>query len=555
MAKRTPPYIIGNGKDTILELIKKLNHDPKRGYQHDNELSQIIIDEATHVILAENNLSTETILPLEKKIFLKETANMSTGGTAEDVTELVHPDIRLLAERIARITHLDVCGIDMIAKNISKPLTKNNGAILEVNAAPGFRMHLFPSEGQPRNVAKDFIDMLYPPPQNGRIPIVAVTGTNGKTTVVRLIAHLALHSDYNVGMCTTEGIYINGRSIYIGDCSGPDSAKMILKDPIVNFAVLECARGGILRSGLAFDKCDVSIVTNVSEDHLGLDDIDSLDKMAHVKSVLPQSTSEDGYAILNADDDLVYEMRNGLKCKIVLFSTQRSTRIIEHLNSGGLCCFINSHTFFIGENKKEIPLLDIASIPLTFSGQASFMVTNLLPIILVGWIYQFKDMLSMLINFFPTAKNLPGRMNLFKFQNCEVIVDYAHNPAAYQSLGSYLNHIDTNYKVAIIAGTGDRKDIDIKKLGIFAATMFNEIIIRHDRDSRGRTREEITQLLLQGIYSIDTKKPVKVISNEFEAVQYAISNAKSKTMIWYFPDKVLPAIKFLKKLPELISEE
>ena len=287
---------------------------------------------------------------------LKDTANLSSGGTATDVTDEVHPLNILLAEQVARIMNLDICGIDLIAEDISMAINETNGAVIEVNAGPGFRMHLCPTEGQARNVAAPVIDMLYPPGTSAKIPLIAVTGTNGKTTVVRLIAHLAKHNNQYVGFTTTDGIYMDGRLISSGDCSGPLSAAMVLHNPLVNFAVLECARGGILRSGLGFNECDISVITNITADHLGFDEIHSLEELARVKAVVAHSTTEAGYAVLNAEDDLVYALKNGLSCKIALFSMQENARIIDHCHLGGLAAYLENEFIVVkkGESKQYI---------------------------------------------------------------------------------------------------------------------------------------------------------------------------------------------------------
>jgi cyanophycin synthetase len=557
VAKRTPPHITGDGTKTIKQLIDDLNQNPLRGEGHENILTQITINETTLTILKEQQLTLEDILPMNKIVFLRETANISTGGTATDVTDIVHKENVFLAERVARTVNLDVCGIDIIAKDITKPINSQNGAILEVNAAPGFRMHLFPTVGQKRNVAKAFIEMLYPVGQPARIPIIAVTGTNGKTTVVRLIAYIAEQAKYRVGMTTTEGVYVNKKTLYRGDCSGPRSAAMLLRDPTIDFAVLECARGGILRSGLAFDKCSVSIVTNISEDHIGMDDINSLNELAKIKSVLPQSTDSSGYSILNAEDEIVYSFRNNLKCHIALFSLTRNKKIEEHIQKKQLCCFVENEKIWMSENGEQIEIIKLNEIPLTLNGVSESMTKNVLTAILGAYVNKINlsTIVFSLKNFFPNSKNLPGRMNIFDFDNCKVMLDYAHNEEAYISLSQYLATLDGTNKIAVIAGTGDRRDSDIWKTGYYAAKNFDEIIIRHDKDSRGRTYQEINDLIINGIMCVDNKKPIKIIPNEFEAISTAIANAPLNSFIWYFPDNILQSIKFLKKFSRSNVEE
>jgi cyanophycin synthetase len=308
-ALRTPASVIGDGEHTIQWLIEETNKDPRRGYGHEKVLTQITIDQFTQKMLDEKAYTLETIPAKDELVLLKPTANLSTGGTSTDVTDEMHPVNIFMAERIARIIGLDICGIDIMAPDLKAPITENGGAVLEVNAAPGFRMHVEPAEGLARNAAEPVIDMLFPKGSNGRIPIIAITGTNGKTTTTRLTAHICKAAGKKVGYTTSDGVYIQNQLMMKGDCTGPISAKFVLSDPTIDFAVLECARGGLLKAGLAFDKCDVAIVTNVTADHLGLGGINTLEQMARVKSVVPETVREGGYAILNAEDDRVYKIK------------------------------------------------------------------------------------------------------------------------------------------------------------------------------------------------------------------------------------------------------
>ncbi|KTD33421.1 cyanophycin synthetase [Legionella israelensis] len=553
VARRSPPMITGTGTNTIQQLIDAVNLDPNRGEHHEKFLTKIKIDEITLSILSEQGFTLESILPLGQSLYLKHAANLSTGGTAVDVTPYVHPHTVFLAERIARLMNLDICGIDILAKNISLPLKDNNGAVIEVNSCPGFRMHLAPEQGMARNVAKPILDMLFPQNQPSRIPIVAVTGTNGKTTTVRLVAHLAKEAGFCVGFTSTEGIYINHHEVSQGDCSGPHSARTVLRDPLVNFAVFECARGGILRSGLGFDKCNISIVTNISEDHLGFDDIHSLNDLARVKEVVPRSTMKDGYAILNADDDLVYQIKDVIDCHIALFSLHaHNERIHQHFQQEGLVAYLENDNIVIQKGAHRRLLANVHALPCSFQGKATFMIQNILPAVLAGVISHFKieDMAKWLQNFHPTAENLPGRMNLYAFSNFKIMIDYGHNEAAFIQFKTYLHQNHYKRKVGIIAATGNRRPSDIRKVGYYAAQMFDEIIIRHDEDSRGRTNEELTSLILEGIREIReiTAHNVKIISNEKEALHHAMNNATPGTFILYFPEDVLEATSYLKKI-------
>ena len=527
VAKRTPALVTGNGIFTIQQLIDQVNEDPIRGFGHEKILTAIDIDEETRAILIENNLSLNSILPLNQMLFLKSTANLSTGGTATDVTDLVHPDNIKMAEKVARLIDLDICGIDIVTQHIHQPIQKCNGSIIEVNAGPGLRMHLQPTVGKARNVAAPIIDMLYPAGSSATVPIIAVTGTNGKTTVVRLTAYLAEKAKYKVGYCTSEGIYSNGHLSYEGDCSGPLSTTTVLSDPSINFAVLECARGGILRSGLAFNECDISIITNISADHLGLKEINSLDDLARVKSVVAHSTKKSGYCILNADDELVYKMKQDLACKIGLFAMEETLRIQEHWNTGGLVCYLENDFIVVQKGHDKNYLAQISHIPLTFKGSASCMIKNILPAVLAGVICNFSlsDIEAALYGFLPTPENLPGRMNVFNFNEVQVMIDYAHNEGAYIELKSYLSKVTKTRKIGIISVAGDRRPIDMQKIGYYAAELFDEIIIKHDKNTRGNSNENITHSLREGIQNSKKKPVVEVISDEFTALKQVLDRS------------------------------
>lgn len=552
-AKRTPAAITGDGVHTVKELIDNVNSDPRRGYGHEKVLTAIKVDDMTMQLLHEKNLSLESVVPKDEILYLKTTANLSTGGTATDITDLVHPYNVFMAERIARIIGLDICGIDIMAPDLTTPLNENGGAVLEVNAGPGFRMHIAPTEGLARNVAEPVVDMLYPPGKSSRIPIIAVTGTNGKTTTTRLIAHMVKTMGYKVGFTTTDGIYIQNRMLERGDCTGPKSAEFVLRDPTVDFAVLECARGGILRAGLGFHNCDIGIVTNIAEDHLGLKDINTIEDMARVKAVVPESVLPDGYAILNADDDLVFNMSKSLECKICLFSLDATNpRILKHCEDGGLAAVVEDGYITICKGTWKIRVDKVVNIPLTFSGKAIFMIQNILPAVLAGFVRNFKieDMRIALETFIPSPTQTPGRMNLFQFKNFQVMVDYAHNSAGFAAIGKFLEKITAKPKVGIIAGVGDRRDSDIISLGKLAANMFDEIIIRQDKNLRGRTDQEIIDFMLQGVHSVDKNKKVKVIPTESEAIAFAIKNAKKGSFITICSDVVPDALDAIMKFKE-----
>lgn len=553
IAKRTPAHVKGNGKSTISELIEEENKNPERGRASHHPLAQIKIDDITKRILEDNLFTLETILPKGKILYLKDTANISAGGTATDVTDLIHPDTVFMAERIAKLFNLDICGIDILTTDISIPLTKKTGAIIEVNAGPGIRMHTHPNEGIPRNVAKPIFDMLFPD-NNFLIPIIAVTGTNGKTTTTRLIAHIAKEAGLIPGFTTSDGIYINDHLIEDGDCTGYFSAQTVLFEPTIDIAVLECARGGIIRSGLGFDKCDISVITNVTDDHLGTKDIDTLEELAHVKSVIAKSTKKEGYTILNADDDLVYNMQKETKCKVALFSIEEDNeRIKTHWGNGGVAAVIEDGylTIYNGEWKTQVE--KIVNIPLTFEGRAEFMVKNALAAVLAGMIltnFNVEIVRKALRSFVPSPQQTPGRLNFFKFKHFDLIVDYAHNKHGYNELKKFLDKNEATEKTGIIAAVGDRRDEDIRNLGKYAAQMFDKIIIRMDKDLRGRPEEEQSRLLLEGIREINKTLPVQVIADEKEAIQYAIDHASNKSLILACADTVPETLAFVTEAIE-----
>jgi cyanophycin synthetase len=550
VARRTPAMVTGDGRSSIKELIDKINSDPHRGTAHEKILTRINIDQATLDILAAHGMTVDSILPQGEILFLKDTANLSTGGTARDATDIVHPRNVFMAERVARLIGLDICGIDLIAADISEPITKENGAVLEVNAAPGFRMHLAPTRGLARNVAEAVIKMLYPEGNSCRIPVVAITGTNGKTTTARLIAHFAKNAGHTVGYTTTDGIYINDQVIHMGDCSGPASAETILRDPAVDFAVLECARGGILRAGLGFDKCNISIITNITEDHLGLNDIHSLEELAKVKSVVARSTFTDGYAILNADDDLVYAMKDELECNVALFSIyENNRRVKDHCEAGGWAAIIEKGYFTICQGEWRIRIAKVNEVPLTLEGRALCMIKNILPSILAASLAGFETRVirKSLQAFIPGPELTPGRMNIFSFGSFDVMIDYVHNTDGFEQLKEFMKLVPAQRKVGIIGCAGDRRDQDIIRMGKSVAEMFDEIIIRHDKDGRGRTDEELTELITRGVNSVRPDAPVMIISDELDALQYAIDQATEGTFIVDSSDAIHQSIEFVKQ--------
>ncbi len=559
-ALRTPASVVGDGKNSIQYLIDETNKDPRRGYGHEKVLTQITIDQFTQKMLDEKDYTFETVPAKDELVLLKPTANLSTGGTSTDVTDEVHPANIMMCERIAKIIGLDICGIDIMATDLRTPVTENGGAILEVNAAPGFRMHIDPSVGLPRNVAEPVVDMLFPKGSAGTIPIIAITGTNGKTTTTRLTAHIAKTAGYKVGYTTSDGVYIQNQLMMKGDCTGPVSSQFVLKDPTVDFAVLECARGGILKNGLAFRNCDVAVVTNISADHIGLGGIDSMEQMAKVKAVVPETVFKHGYAILNADDDLVFAMQKGLLCNIGLFSMdENNPRIIAHCKNGGYAAVFENGYISIMKGTWKIRVIKVAEVPITYGGKALHNVMNCLPAVLSTYFWRniaIEDIKLALQTFVPSASQTPGRLNMFQFKHFKFLVDFAHNPAGLELLCDFVSKMEGEPKVGIISGTGDRRDEDIRELGRISGRYFDEIIIRQDKNLRGRTADEIVNLLVEGLNETKPKNiPVTIILNEKEAIMHAYNTAKPGSLITIMCDVVAEALDLIKGLKEQEDSE
>lgn len=548
-ARRVPAHVVADGVSTIQQLIDKENQDPRRGYGHEKVLTEISVDKDTTELLQKMNYTRESVPVQGEVIYLKSTANLSTGGTSIDVTDLVHPDNIMMAERISRIIGLDICGIDIMAVNLTQPLKVSGGAVLEVNAAPGFRMHLSPSEGLPRNVASPVLDMLYPQGKEFRIPIIAVTGTNGKTTTTRLISHIVKSNGYRVGSTTSDGIYVQNQLLTKGDTTGPVSAEFILKDPTVEFAVLETARGGILRAGLGFGSCDIGVLTNIKEDHLGMNDVHSLKDLMKVKRVVLDSVKKNGWAVLNADDEYSMRLANDLDCKVALFSLDENNPYIQRFSRDGrITCVYEEGYVTIKKGDWKIRVEKVKLIPVTMEGKAQFMTANVLAATLASYLHGFEieDISMALKTFVPNANLTPGRLNIFPFRNFKVMIDYAHNAAGYEAIEHFLGQIESPKKIGIISGVGDRRDEDIRKCGEIAGRMFDYIIIRNERHLRGRTEEEINSLLIEGI-NLAGKVNYECIPKEIDALKHAISMAEEGTFITALSDAISNALELVQE--------
>ena len=549
VAERVPASVVGDGQHTIEELIAITNEDPRRGEGHDNVLTKIKVDKTSLAILDKQGLRLETVLDKGEVAYLRATANLSTGGVAIDRTDEIHPQNLWMAERVSKIIGLDIMGIDVVTSDISKPLQEVDGVIVEVNAAPGFRMHVAPSQGLSRNVAAPVMDMLFPPDTPSRVPIVAITGTNGKTTTTRLTAHIYRQTGKVVGYTSTDGVYIGDYLVEKGDNTGPFSAAMILKDPTVEVAVLESARGGILRSGLAFDSCDVGIVLNVAADHLGLGDINTIEQMAQVKGVIAEVVHPDGHAVLNADDPLVAAMAEKVKGKVAYFSMNPDNEIIEnHLRRDGLAAVYENGYLSILEGQFTLRIEEAVNIPMTMGGMAPFMIANALAACLAAFSQgvDIEDIRQGVRTFTASAEQTPGRMNLFNLGEHHALVDYAHNPAGYEAVGEFVKNWQ-GQRLGVVGGPGDRRDEDLVLLGQIAARVFDRIIVKEDDDKRGRDRGEAADLIIKGILSEKPQADYEAILDETEAINYGLDKVDKGGLVVVFPESVTRAISLIKQ--------
>ncbi|MBE9073156.1 cyanophycin synthetase [Microcystis sp. LEGE 08355] len=549
VAERIPAHVVGDGRSTIEELIEITNQDPNRGDGHANVLTKITIDKTALNVLGKQGYELTSILAHGEIAYLRATANLSTGGIAVDRTDEIHPENVWIAQRVAKLIGLDIAGIDVVTDDIRKPLKEVDGVIVEVNAAPGFRMHVAPSRGLPRNIAAPVIDMLFPPGTPSRVPILAITGTNGKTTTSRLISHICRQTGKVVGFTTTDGVYIDDYLVEKGDNTGPYSASMILKDPTVEIAVLETARGGILRSGLAFNQCDVGVVLNVAADHLGIGDIDTIEQMAKVKSVVAEVVSAEGYAVLNADDPLTASMAEKVKGRVAYFSMSPDNPIIhDHIRRGGMAAIYENGYLSILEGEWTLRIEEAVNIPVTMQGMAPFMIANALAACLATFVQGIDiELIRQGVRTFkPSVAQTPGRMNLFDLGHHHALIDYAHNPAGYEAVGGFVGNW-SGEKVGVVGGPGDRRDDDLILLGKLSALMFDRIIVKEDNDTRGRRRGEVADLILRGISQENASLRPEVILDETEALEKALSTVSEGGLVVIFPESVTQAIDLIEK--------
>jgi cyanophycin synthetase len=545
VAERVPAHVVGDGTHTVAELIDIANADPRRGVGHEKVLTRIAVDHQAIESLERQGLGLADVPDAGQVVRLKQTGNMSTGGTSIDRTDDIHPDNAELARQAAMVVGLDIAGIDFIAPDISASVRLTGGAIVEVNAGPGFRMHTHPTEGHPRHVGRAVVDMLFPPGTPSRVSIVAVTGTNGKTTTVRMIAHIMKSAGKRVGMTTTDGIYIDGTQIMAGDMSGPTSAQMVLKNPTINYAVLETARGGILRSGLGFDRCDIAVVTNVASDHLGLAGVDTLADLARVKAVVPQSVFRDGTTVLNADNQWTADMARQSRGEIIFFSMQEENPVIrEHVRARGRAVVLREtrqgEMITIIEHRRETSLLLAGQIPATFDGRLRVNIANAMAAAAaaLGADVQLEYVRQALRTFTASFYQTPGRFNLLEVQGRRVLMDYCHNVAGLEAMADFVKRLGAARSLAVISMPGDRKDEDIAAFGRLAAATFDELILREDTNTRGRARGEIAGMLRDAAVSGGLSSDrVSIVLDEFEAVREAVNRSGKDELVVLMIDK------------------
>lgn len=545
VAERIPPFVLGDGKRTIKELVDLINSDPNRGEGHEKSLTKIKIDPVIHMVLAKKNLTLNYIPPLGEKIFLRENANLSTGGIAIDVTDKIHPHNKIISVIAAKALGLDVAGVDLVIEDIESPMDHKNGAIIEVNTAPGLRMHLSPSEGVSRDIGDEIVNSLFPVESEHSIPIVSVTGTNGKTTTVKLISHILSAMGYNIVSTSTDGILLNGALINEGDLTGPQGAKMALLNPVAEGVVLETARGGIIKGGLAYDLADVSVITNIAEDHLEDKGIETLEDLAWVKSLVVEATKDNGKTVLNADDPIVSNMALKAPCEVVLYSTQEdNVTLNNHIRKGETGFYIERDKIVLAKGRKRSIIAKVADIPITWGGKAIHNINNVLAASAAAHSLGVPiGSISRGLKSFQSNIHNPGRINFYQVGGFTVVVDYGHNEAGYANVLSFLKKITKGRLIGIIGVPGDRKDIYIKKTAKMAAQYLDLVIVKEDDDLRGRDQGEVARIIESALGDSHTK----TILNEVEALNYGMELAKDDDIIVVFYEKLEPIQNAIEK--------
>ncbi|MCX7841547.1 MAG: cyanophycin synthetase [Clostridia bacterium] len=552
VSERRPPAVAGDGIHSIRQLVDIENSSPLRGEGHEKPLTRIKLDEAALRVLACQGLNENHIPPEGKVIVLRDNANLSTGGTARSCTGEIHPYNSELAVKAAKALSLDIAGIDITMEDISTPMTEDNGAVIEVNAAPGLRMHLYPAEGEKNNVAADIIDMLFPKGKPFSIPIVSITGTNGKTTTARLVAHTISLMGKKTGMTCTSGVFVGSKCLLKGDNTGPVCARMVLSNKEVEVAVLETARGGIVRKGLGYDLADVGVITNISDDHIGVDDLNSLEDLAFVKALVIEAVKPEGYSVLNADDTMTEYLLKRASGKIMLFSSKDDNpMVLKHISSGGKALYIHNGSIFIADGNNARELIDIDKIPITFNGIVQCNIENSLAA--ASALYALgiptEDIRAGLATFKPDIETNPGRFNIFDMGSFKVMLDYSHNIAGYRAVADFIKKMNADRLVGVIGMPGDRLDRNIKQVGELCGRTFDKIYIKEDRDTRGRKAGEVAEILMHAALAGGIKKDnVQIILSEEKALETAILDAQPGDLVIAFYEEFEPLVDLIARL-------
>lgn len=545
---RIKPFVIGNGKENLKMLISKLNKDDLRGEDHEKPLTKIKFDEELMRCLEKQNITLDYIPKVNEKIILRENANLSTGGFAIDCTDEICKENIDYCIRSAKILGIDLCGVDICTEDISVPISDNNGIVMEVNAAPGIRMHHFPSKGKKRDVGKAIVDMLYDEKPKS-IPVISVTGTNGKTTTVRLIAYVLRKMGYNIGMTSTDGIYLNDKCIHNGDDSGFNSAKTILLNPDVDVAVLETARGGIIRKGLAYNIADIGVITNITNDHLGNDGINSMEELCFVKSLVAEAIKDDGFAIINADDKYSKTIINRIKSNIIYFSkSNKNELILKNIQDGKKAVFIEDNSIVMVNNKKKYKLIDINDIPISFNGNLEYNIENAMAAsaALLGLNVDYCMIEKGLKSFKSDSKDNKGRFNIYNYNGRKIILDYGHNIEGYRAVISSLNKMKKNNNlIGVIGIPGDREDAVAYEIGKICADGLDKIVIKEDKDKRGRKPGEIAELLKKAILKNKKDCNLSICLDEIEALDHAVNISKKDDIIIVFYEKLNSLVEYI----------
>ena len=549
-ARREPPLVIGDGHHTVSELVERVNADPRRGEGHSTSLTKIRFDEVALARLKEQGLHANSIPAKGARVILRNNANLSTGGTATDVTDDVHPELAARAIAAAQMVGLDVCGVDMVCESILRLLEAQCGGVVEVNAAPGLRMHLQPSYGKGRDVGKAIMSMMYAPGEDGRIPVIAVTGTNGKTTTVRLTAHLLRTHGLRVGMTNTDGVYVQGRQIDSGDCSGPRSARNVLMHPHVDAAVLETARGGMLREGLAFDRCSVAVVTNIGMgDHLGLNFITTVEDLAVLKRMIVQNVATSGMAVLNAADPMVAAMASSCPGQVTFFALDpHQPTLTTHRAQGKRVLFVEDDQLVAAEGKFEMRI-PLSQIPLTRSGAIGFQIENAMASVAAAWAtgVPWATITRGLASFVSDAMAVPGRFNVFDYKGATLIADYGHNPDAIKALVQAVTNLPANRRSVVISGAGDRRDEDIRQQTRLIGEAFDDVVLFQDACQRGRADGEVLALLRQGLDGARRTSHIEEIRGEFTAIDAAIDRLTPGDLCLILIDQIEEALAHITR--------